>query len=114
MFSELEATRSPNPIFTALLQEQVAETEPRLVFGTLPAGGRLATLVQADVVHDPEPNLVLEPFPHRASLAAGGPVAATEVIPVTDNGHPVFRTFVSVTPTGSINLNLRKVVEQGE
>ena len=106
MFTELEAPvdRSPNPLFTELLAEQNAEHQARLAFGQLEVGASLhpdvAPALVADIVHDPGARLVhadvgrdlADRFPFRVSAS--------------------FRTFVSATPTGSINLRLRKQVEE--
>lgn len=110
--NELEARVSPNPIFTALLQEDGPESTARQVFGQLEVGHPVSRLVEADVVHDPAPG---DQFPFRASAQAGGffgprqrfelATARSAAIPVVVDG------LISATATGSINLRLRKQVE---
>jgi len=107
--NELEARFSPNPIFTGLLQEDGPESAARQVFGQVEVGHPVGHLTATPgVVHDPEPD-VDDLFPYRASRFYRSPAAqaAAEVaaIPVVVGG------LVSATPTGSINLRLRKVVD---
>lgn len=106
--NELTARLSPNPIFTGLLQGDQPESAVRQLFGQLEVGHPLVETVAADVVHDPAPTLD-DQFPYRASRWAGP--GRRGVSPGAEWPHAAFTTFVSATPTGSINLKLRKVVE---
>jgi hypothetical protein len=117
--NELEARLSPNPIFTGLLQEGPAESAARQLFGQLEAGHPIGHLMATPgVVHDPRPPTG-DPFPYRASASViGRSVLAARMlqdgirdaqaradvaaVPVVVEG------LISATPTGTINLRLRK------
>lgn len=139
MLTELETGVSENPFFTQLVQEQAPEHEVRAVFGRLPAGSPLRPdAVTADIVHDPVLTVTTrlrpvdgEMYPYRASrfyraveqgvadaaaFQAGADrlqeqMSAPPAIPPS-LVQEAFRTFVSTTPTGSINLRLRKQLDQ--
>jgi hypothetical protein len=118
--NELEARLSPNPIFTGLLQEDPAESAARQLFGQLEAGHPIGHLIATPgVVHDPRRSAG-DPFPYRASAGSviGRSVLAARMlqdgirdaqaradvaaVPVVVEG------LISATPTGTINLRLRK------
>jgi hypothetical protein len=120
--NELTARVSPNPIFTALLQEDAPESAARQLFGQLEAGHALGHLMAPGIVHDPAP--AGEAFPYRASLAARmieqgivdpPPAIPTSLVAAAREQHQGVRVLaglISTTPTGSINLNLRKALDQ--
>jgi hypothetical protein len=136
--NELEARLSPNPIFTGLLQEDPAESAARQLFGQLEAGHPVRPVVVEhrpypgtsgetliyQMSESRMPPVPTDPFPYRASagvigrsvVAAGmlrqhiqdradAEVAAERAaaaVPVVVEG------LISATPTGTINLRLRK------
>lgn len=111
--NELEAHLSPNPIFTGLLQSDPAESTTRQLFGQLEVGHPIGHLLATPgVVIDPPADG--DPFPYRASRWAGRATGddyidaarVAAAIPVVVSG------LVSATPTGSINLRLRKQIDQ--
>lgn len=131
--NELEARLSPNPIFTALLQEDAAESAARQLFGQLEVGHPVGHLMATGVVHDPKPPAG-DPFPYRASAGSviGRSVLAARMLQdgIRDRTLAeqvaeqramrsqaaadvaavpvVIEGLVSSTATGSINLNLRR------
>lgn len=116
----VDLTNGPNPIGTRLLELWPADGEVRRLYGL----GNREDLVEPDAVHSPRPSLAIEgdPFPHRASLralpvvargvaAAGMFEAGRDMLRARLDQRPTelaLTTFVSATPTGSINLRLRK------
>lgn len=120
----IDMTNGPNPIMAHLIARW-PDGHVREVWGL----GNREHLVEPTAVHDPKPpaaippSLVDEAFPFRASRAArsaGGPdfgrSTLHDVAPGETFVNPVTRealtAYVSATPTGSINLQLRKQLDQ--